>query len=153
MRLAHQIAAAIFLLLGAFMVERALVYQVFVEKIGTGPGFMPMLTGGGIVLLALLLLLDSTRHQPRQLPAGFVPDRTGWYRLGGVVGTLTAAIGAMNFLGFRLTMFLFVALVMSLLGRHGLWLTLAVALGVSLGVHWAFENKLAVPLPVGILGF
>lgn len=127
--------------------ERALVYQVFIEKIGTGPGFMPMLTGSGIVLLALLLLTDSTRYQPKQLPSGFVPDRAVLYQLGGVIGALAAAIAAMNYLGFRVTMFLFVALVMSALGRHGLWLTLAVALAVSVGIHWVFVNKLMVPLP------
>lgn len=147
MRLANQIAAVLFLLLGAFMLERALVYQVFIEKIATGPGFMPMLTGGGIVLLALLLLTDSTRNQPKQLPSGFVPDRAVLYQLGGVIGALTAAIAAMNYAGFRVTIFLFVASVMYVLGRHSLLLILTIALAVSVGIHWVFVNKLMVPLP------
>ncbi len=152
MRSLNQLAALLFLLLGLFMVERAFVYKVFIEKIGTGPGFMPMLTGLGIVLLAVLLLLES-RGEPRALRAGFLPDRAGWRRIGGVVGALTGAIAGMNVLGFRAAIFLFVVVVMSLVGTHRLPVRLAVALCVSIAVHWAFVNKLTVPLPTGVLGF
>jgi hypothetical protein len=152
-RALDQVAAILFLLLGGFMVERAFVYKVFIEKIGTGPGFMPMLTGIGIMILAVLLFVETSRHQPRQLRPGFLPDGAAWRQIGGVIAALTGAIAGMNFLGFRVAIFLFVIVVMSLVGRHRLLVRLTVALCVSLTVHWAFVNKLTVPLPAGVLGF
>lgn len=152
MRALNQLAALLFLLLGAFMVQRAFVYKVFIEQIGTGPGFMPMLTGIGILILAVLLFLES-RIEPRGLRPGFLPDGAGWRRIGGVVAALAAAIAGMNVLGFRVAIFLFVVVVMSLVGTHRLLVRLAVGLCVSVAVHWAFVNKLTVPLPAGMLGF
>ena len=135
------------------MVRQAFVYRLFIPKIGMGPGFMPLLTGAGIMLLAISLCITSTRARPAQLPAGFIPDRAGVLRLTAVVGALMGVIAGMDYLGFRLTTFLFVTFLVSVLHKQRLVLTLIVALAVSAGAYWAFVTELKVPLPVGILGF
>ncbi len=153
MRRGEQIAALCFLAVGLYMMRQALVYGLFVPKIGMGPGFMPMLTGAALVLLAGALLVSATRAQPAPLPPGFLPDRAGAFRLATVVGALVAVIAGMDYLGFRVTIFLFVTLLVSALGKQRLVLTLAVALAASVGAYWGFVTQLKVPLPVGTFGF
>lgn len=153
MRLANQLVAAIFLAVGLGMMQQANEYGLFIPNAGAGPGLLPMLTGGAIAVLAIVVVVNSVRTESKELPGDFIPEHTGRVQLVAIIGAMFAVVVLLEPLGFRLTMFLFFLSLIPLLGGRKWPLTVAVALIGSIGVFWFFQDMLAVPLPLGAFGF
>ena len=65
---------------------------------------------------------------------------------------LIAAAAAFEPLGFRLTMLVFIAVLLPMLGARS-WIAIALcAVAGSFGVFHVFFYWLKVPLPIGVLG-
>jgi putative tricarboxylic transport membrane protein len=152
LRLGNQIIAILFILLGLFFLTQSPQYQLFTLDAGAGPGLLPMLTGGAIVLAAIGLLVVSQSTEPVALEPDLVPHGWGLVRLLGIIAALAMVVVLMSDLGYRITMFLFLVATIRLLGRFNPLLILAVALAGSFGLYWVFNDKLLVILPVGPFG-
>lgn len=153
MRLFNQVVAALFIAIGLFIIWQAQRYQMFTDTNGAGPGFLPTLTGGGMVIVALVILINSSRHEPKELAPGVLPERSGILRVGALVASLGFVIVGIEDLGYRLAMFAYLLFVMLLLSKQKWFVTIGVALGGSVGVFWLFVDQLNVMLPTGMFGF
>lgn len=138
--------------------------------------------GGGLVLLALVVLVES-RGLPlgslRQPGPGYLPvvlallllgfgaallavggrapriaalGWSDWRHALAVLGAGAFAAAALERLGFRLTMAVVLAFLLGVVERRGLLPTLLFAVGLSLGTFLVFHTLLRVPLPRGPFG-
>jgi putative tricarboxylic transport membrane protein len=140
------------------------------------------LAGSVVVVLAALVVWQSRglpigsfgRPGPGALPVGLAAIMGGlgalvaWRGHGSALGTLrwpegprafgilaavAFAAGAIESLGYRLTMAIVVVFLLRGLERKG-WLASALAAsGLSFGSYWLFATLLRTPLPVGPFGF
>lgn len=149
MRLGNQIIAGVFLLLGLMFVQQAPQYRLFTPDTGAGPGLTPLLTGAAMALTAVVLMVVAQRTEAPALEPGIIPERDGMIRLAGVLAALVAVVALMGTLGYRITMFLFLAFTIRLLGRFNPLLIMAIALAGSVGLYWLFNDRLMVVLPRG----
>lgn len=145
-----RISWSVLLLLGAFVVYESLQINYYGSDFGPGPGFFSFWLGILVILLSFVELLRTRgKHEP--IPAGFFPAGSGVARIGAILGALLGALLLLNRLGFSLTMFLFSAVLLRVLGRQPWWLILLLALAGSFGTAYMFR-QLQVLLPRGILG-
>lgn len=143
----------IVLLAGAAIVVTA---SGFPEMAGMayGPEFFPILIGIGFCLCGLSLLVSGlvaqrggARMPLLTLPAWF-DDRVAIMRAIGVVLAVVAYALFSGWLGFLLTVFLITAGLLFLMNASML-ITLPVAIGLPLVLHYGFSVMLRVPLPRG----
>lgn len=153
MRLFNQVVVAVFIALGLFIMWQAQRYQIFTDKLGTGPGFLPSLTGAGMVIAAVVIFVNSTRHDPRGLAPGLTPDRKGTSFVLALVASMAVVIVGLEVIGYRIAMFVYLLFLLLLLSKQNWLVTLSVALVGSFGVFWLFTEQLNVLLPTGMFGF
>ncbi len=129
------------------------------DALGPGPGFFPLILAVlGIVLTVALIagLVRGTEGPDGVADAApsddLVPDRAAMFRIVGLIVLMVAAFAALDPLGYRVTSFLFVSLVLLVLGARNYVAILIVALVLSFGVFHSFFYWLKVPLPIGGLG-
>jgi putative tricarboxylic transport membrane protein len=146
-----RIAAIFFLLVGTFFA----VYARTVE-IGTwnepGPGFLPFWAGVTISIMALALLVMSLGKKGPVRPS-FFPEAGSWKR---VFATFMALIGynfIFDYLGFALTTFLFVGVLVKFIFPQSWVKTVIVAMSAAIIARLLFINFLETQLPKGFLGF
>lgn len=150
-RRAWQVASVAFLALSAFALVESLQLSLK-DPLGPGPGFFPFwlsLIGG---VLALALLVQVSLGWAETPGATLVPERAAARRVGLVLLGLAGAAALLDPLGFRLTLALFNAYLLTALGVRRVWVTAVFALAGSFGVFYVFYHWLKVPLPVGVLG-
>jgi putative tricarboxylic transport membrane protein len=148
----YQIAGLALLALAAAVVYGALQLRYY-TSLGPGPGFFSFWIGIVLGLLAIIMIAQTLREAPEKLPWDFVPDRTGWLRIGTVFLALLFATLGLERLGYCLTMFAVFVLLLRSLGSYGWLPTMAAAAVASFGTYYIFVKWLSVPLPAGILGF
>jgi hypothetical protein len=114
-----------------------------------GAGFFPLLLGVSLGLLSLVLL-GASLLVPAGAATSFRPERSTVLYL---AASLVAAVVLFERAGFVITMALFAAVAMKILGPMS-WLT-AAGLGVvgSVVAYLVFGRLLLIALPSGILPF
>jgi putative tricarboxylic transport membrane protein len=121
------------------------------DALGPGPGFFPFwLSLIGAALTVAMLIQDARGRDVG--PASILPNRQAILQGGGVLAALTIAAALLEPLGFRLTMLLFIAGLLPVLGARSPSAVLLTAAAGSFGVFHVFYYWLKVPLPVGALG-
>ena len=146
-----RISAIFFLIIGGFFA----LYARSVD-IGTwqepGPGFLPFWAGLTIAIMSLALLLKNLKRKGPVRPS-FFPESESWKR---VLTTFLALI-VYNFifdlLGFALTTFLFVGVLVKFIFPQSWAKTLIVAVSAAIIARLLFINFLETQLPKGFLGF
>lgn len=151
MRRAYQLAGAVFLGLGLYVIFQARRMDYF-TPLGPGPGFFPFWLGIFMALLAVLWLARVTLGSAESAPPGFVPDRRGTARLLAVVGALAAFTWLVDRIGYSLAMLPFAFALLAGLGRHHWVLSLAISLAGSFGLYYVFRYWLGVQLPPSAVG-
>lgn len=123
-----------------------------------GPAFFPSLIGIGFCLCGLSLLISGLLARRREagapsltLPAWF-QDRRAVMRAFGVVLAVIAYALFSGWLGFLLTVFLITVGLLLLLDVSKR-ITVPIAIGLPLLLHYGFATVLRVPLPRGPLEF
>jgi putative tricarboxylic transport membrane protein len=111
---------------------------------GPGPGFVPLLLGGVLALLGLLLVIQHARGRAASEQA--VP---GWAQAAGVLGLLALYVAALAHLGYAPATVAFVAVSMWRCGARSPLLVIGTAVGFTLAVWVVFTVLFAVPLPRG----
>lgn len=118
-----------------------------------GPGFLPFVTGMILVALSLALLISGLMNRGGRAGSKEEPMPGGQAlkRILKVLGALCLYVLLLEPLGFLLTTFLFMALLLRLEPRNGFFILFG-AIGATLFFFVLFKVLLRVPLPQGILG-
>ncbi|HYL80391.1 MAG TPA: tripartite tricarboxylate transporter TctB family protein [Candidatus Acidoferrum sp.] len=146
MRKAERIVASLCVLLGlaVFWQARGMEY---LTSIGPGPGFFPWWLGLILTGLSVAWLLSAVWRSGGKEERRFFPEWSGLRRILLVTGAILAVGIVMEFVGFQLAMFAFVAFVLTALGWRGWGLTVILSAVMSAGVYHAFTRWLDVRLP------
>lgn len=158
MRRGWLVAAGTFLVLFAGTIYLSSKLPLL-DALGPGPGFFPLILALLGVMLSLVLLVQLVRQPDAAVGApdpdaseDLVPDRSAMFRIVGIIVLLLAAFTALDPLGYRLTAFVFITLLLLVLGVRNYIAIALVALALSFGVFHSFYYWLKVPLPIGAFG-
>jgi putative tricarboxylic transport membrane protein len=151
MKRPYQITSVVLLMVAAFVALESLSMRYY-TSLGPGPGFFLRWLSILLAILAVAMLGKATFGKPETMPSDFFADRTGYLRIGAVVGALVAVTVLMRPIGFRLVMLGFYFFILIVLGRQSVLLTVIIALAGSFGVYHVFVHWLATPLPIGLFG-
>jgi putative tricarboxylic transport membrane protein len=113
--------------------------------------FFPVILATLLLFLSLILLGQALRGAP----TGRGPERIeteGWFRIGATLATLVGFALALERLGFLLSTFLLMVLLLRAIEPQAWPKVIAVALVTSLVVYAIFGWLLGIPLPAGVLG-
>jgi putative tricarboxylic transport membrane protein len=138
--------AVAFLLLGAFICVEALQVPFGSVRM-PGAGFFPLILGLAVGAFSLMLL-GVTLTSPPGAAAHVWPERPEVVYL---AGTLLASVWLFERAGFLLTMTLFLAVAMRVLGKMSWLRALVLALVGSVAAYVVFSRGLLIALPSGIL--
>ena len=116
---------------------------------GPGSGFMPLLAGVLIAVIALARLVIT----PRRPRAAFWPDAAGARRVVLCVVALCAMAALMPLLGFFVASLLVMGFLMRLTSTYRLAAVIGLAVFSSLVIYGLFHTLLGVQLPRGLVGF
>ncbi|KWX62492.1 hypothetical protein ASJ79_08680 [Mycobacterium sp. NAZ190054] len=120
--------------------------------LGPGPGLLPLILGCALVALTAIWAVQSVvERRTAAVEAQDAAEPLDRTYVVGVVGGLIMLAIAMPFVGFQISMTVFLFLELLLLGRQRWWIALAVALVGSFGVFVLFDRVLAVQLPLSSL--
>jgi putative tricarboxylic transport membrane protein len=138
-------------LLGIFLAALLISFDYsLTDALGPGPGFFPFwLSLIGAALTAGILVQEAREPDPGALDW---PDRPAALQAAAVLVGLSAAAALIEPLGFRPTMLIFIAGLLSALGAASPVAIVLTALAGSFGVFHVFYYWLKVPLPIGTLG-
>jgi putative tricarboxylic transport membrane protein len=125
----------------------------YMAPTGPGPGFFPFWLGALLAVLSIIWLLQSSMGPKEPVEEGFIPSREGTVRVLSVVAALAIFSWVVELFGFQLTMLVFLAMLLTTLGRQNLMTTAAVAIGGSFGVYYIFTQWLEVSLPGSSIDF
>lgn len=152
MRQADMIGGLLAVFLGGLAVHQSSQMEYW-SSFGPGPGFIPLWSGVLIAIGGLLLTFQAWKRAKDKAPEKDPQQR---YRLiqVAVVAALTMVLAvAVDFVGFSLPTFVFLAFLTGWLGDHKLVTTLTVSAGLTATFHFVFGYFLEVPLPKGWIGF
>ena len=113
---------------------------------GPGPGYVPLLLAALLAACAAALVIRGGGARLRDME---------WAEAGHAAAILGACLFtavALDRLGYRLTMALFLLFLYAAVERRRLLVALALAVGLALASHWMFDTALRVPLPRGPFG-
>ena len=118
-----------------------------------GPGFMPFWVGVILAILSCWLLYDTFRRTPsEQDQKSILPAKHALYRVGIIFLMLFGVLIFMPFLGFPLTIALFVAAILKFLERYSILKSIGYGV-VYAAVTWIiFEYFMEMGFPTGFLG-
>jgi len=140
--------ALVFLLLAAFICFEALQVPFGGLRM-PGAGFFPLLLGVALGVFSLMLLGTSLLTPAAGSP-DVRPERPEVFYL---VGTIFAAVLLFELAGFLLTMALFTAVAMKVLGSMSWATAVVLAVAGSVTAYVVFSRVLLIALPSGILPF
>ncbi len=146
-----RVAAIFFLIVGGFFA----IYARSVD-VGTwsepGPGFLPFWAGIVMAVMAAALIVGSFRTKGAAMPS-FFPESNSWKRVVATFASLVAYAFSLQYLGFTLTTFLFVAFLVKFIFPQTWTRALVVAVLSSLATRILFVDLLKTQLPAGFVGF
>lgn len=131
-----------------------LSYSVTHYKLGTvrmpKEGFLPLLLGIGMVGLSGFLFIQSLAGKG---DAKNVKLNIPWLRFAGMIAASLAYALLLNTLGYCISTFLFLLVILKLAKLEGWKLPLIISLACAAAFYLLFKVALGVMLPVGFLGF
>jgi uncharacterized membrane protein SirB2 len=113
-----------------------------------GPAYMPALLAA-VLLVSGVLIVALGRDAATLGAAGWAE----WRHTAAILGACAFVALALERLGYRLTMALACAFLLSIVERKGVVPTVLFAAGMAAGTHYLFDTVLRVQLPRGLFGF
>ena len=150
------ISGSFLLLLGLFLAIRSTDLRIW-SRSGPGAGFFPLIIGLIICLLSLILLLqyilskragDKAQAAPRGIPE---EERPALIKVFSYLLLMVLYGVLMKSLGFFLTTFLFLFVILKYTERQGWRRTLLIGSIATVASYLLFETYLGVPLPMGVM--
>jgi len=117
-----------------------------------GPGFLPFWAGVGLGVFSIILLVRSSLAKKE---GGGLRELIGkkWRNVVLVVGSLFVYAILLPSIGYLITTFGLLILLLGLLGRMRLWVRVGGALIIAVSTYVIFDVWLQLQLPAGILDF
>ena len=113
-----------------------------------GPGYMPMLLASILAAMGALVIWTGGRSL-----AWTSLSWSEWRHAVAILAACAFAGLALERIGYRLTVIVLVSFLLWVVERKRPAVTVATALGLSLGTFYVFSTLLRVPLPLGPGGF
>ncbi|MDI6755407.1 MAG: tripartite tricarboxylate transporter TctB family protein [Thermodesulfobacteriota bacterium] len=138
--------------LSLWLVLESLKFQ-YLSKFGPGPGFLPFWLG--IVLGVISIFKFISTFNKKKVSEGNEPRLPGWKslsRLGLIMLIMAGFALFMNILGFILTVFFFVSILLFALEGVGILKSIYYGIMFSAFIFLVFRYLLEVDLPKGWLG-
>ena len=150
MKRANLVAATGLLVLAGFLLfeSRQLSFGTFRVP---HTGFFPKILVGLLLLLSLSCLAQTLRGAEAKRRAANIPAE-GWFRIGATLATLVGYAVVLEWLGFLLSTFLLMVLLLRAIEAPKWSKVILVALTTALVSYILFAWLLGVPLPAGLLG-
>ncbi len=124
----------------------------FWSEFGPGPGFMPVMLGAGLVIMGTSVAIVGWPRRERAQP--FESPSFGSLRKPLLVAALLAMyLALLGWLGFAVATALFVFALLYWVEARRFWFALALATGITLGLHVVFVTLLNTSLPAGVLAW
>ncbi|MEW6670089.1 MAG: tripartite tricarboxylate transporter TctB family protein [Thermodesulfobacteriota bacterium] len=152
MKRVYQIASFFFLAFSAYLVFESRQMEYYAD-LGPGPGFFPFWLGITLAALSTIWLVQASIGSPQAIEDDFIPGRRGALRVLSIVVMMVLFAWVVDFLGFQLSMLIFLGFLLIVLGRRGPMVTAAVAIVGSFGVYYVFTRWLDVNLPASSIEF
>ena len=116
------------------------------------PGFFPLIIGIVLGLLSLILFVKSWLGKKESgEDFRFFPERGGWMKIGLTLGTMFVFYLIFESLGFLLTSFFLILVLIRFVEPHKWSYSLEIAVLISFGCFFLFKVLLKSDLPMGIL--
>ena len=135
-----------------------LAFVVGGVRMGLGPldapgsGFFPTMIGGILSALSLVLLAATALGKMRAMETQpFWKESNSWVKVSLVVSSLIFYMAFLEYLGYIATTIVFILFLLKLVGKKNWWISLTMALLVSLGSYALFKMALGVYLPRGLM--
>ena len=113
--------------------------------------FFPVILATLLLILSLILLGQALRGAPTGRGRERI-EAEGWYRIGATLVTLVGFALVLERLGFLLSTFLLMVLLLRAIEPQAWPKVIAVALVTALVAYAIFGWLLGIPLPAGVLG-
>ncbi|MDA3627617.1 tripartite tricarboxylate transporter TctB family protein [Saccharopolyspora sp. WRP15-2] len=145
-------------LLGAGFAVSAFGYGVLLPESRIGPGFLPLVAGGLLAVLSVLLLVEQLRRpQPSSAVRGVddfgrTPQQRVWI-LRRVFVLLPVAVALVPVLGMVCALGVLVLVISTWLERRRLLPAVLLSASSAAAMYVVFAVVLQVPLPTGVFGF
>ncbi len=142
--------AILLLLLSIWVIHqsRSLVYT---EEFSPGAGFFPFWLGISLLVLSLVLFVNSAVLQSAETEASPLPGKQALLRILFIVGSLLASIIVFERIGFLLSTFLLVAVLLIHLEDYRWYSGIGLSACMVFAIYALFKLGLKVPLPAGFL--
>ena len=112
-----------------------------------GPGAMPTLLASTLLVCSIGLVIGGRRGKPAA-----TVQWTEWRHAVFILGTCAFMALALERFGYRVTIFIALLALVSVLEKKGWIAGIVFAAGFSFGTHYLFNSLLHVPLPQGPFG-
>jgi len=143
-----------FFSISLFFIAGSFRYPIW-DKYGPGPGLFPLVLGVIFSVLSLILFFERLTNHLNRKGTGLVePDLPSFSDINRVLFCLCFFFFfyfSLNILGYLITVFLFMAFALKLLGKEPLKLSFSISILTSLFVYFLFVNLLGIRLPIGII--
>ena len=125
----------------------------YMTEFTPGPGFFPFWVGVILAILSCWLLFDTFRRKPSEADAmRILPEKHALYRVTFIFLMLFGVRMLMPYLGFPVTVCLFVAGILFSLERYGIVKSIGYGIAYA-AVTWViFEHFMEMGFPKGFLG-
>lgn len=144
-----QVVSLLFLAMSIYVMTEA-QKLTYLTPLGPGAGFFPFWLG---LTMAVLTIVWFAQVTFKTVDPIVLPDRSGVVRIVSLLVALILFTTLLNTLGFQVTMFIFLTVILFALGRQNIFVTFAIAFAGSFGVYYIFHNWLHVYLPLSSVGF
>ncbi|MGE5256473.1 MAG: tripartite tricarboxylate transporter TctB family protein [Hyphomicrobiales bacterium] len=145
-----RIAGVFFFGVGAFFALYATTIEIGAWN-EPGPGFLPFWGGITLVTMSAALLARTWKRKGIALPP-FFPERDSWKRVAATFAALIAYNLVFDALGFTVTTFLFIGVLVKFIFPQSWLRSFVVAAAAALIARLLFVNFLQTQLPQGFLG-
>ena len=116
-----------------------------------GPGFMPILVGGALSSLSIVLVALTLIAGPSQERTSFWQEKTSWRKVLFVLLSLIFYLLFLNPIGYIITTSLFLIYLLKFIGKKGWRSSVLVGLVASAVSYFVFKVVLEVRLPAGMI--
>ncbi|MFC0531479.1 tripartite tricarboxylate transporter TctB family protein [Phytohabitans kaempferiae] len=148
---AWQLAAAGLAGVGVYVLVNSRSHD-YLDGVGPGGGFFPFWIGLFSVLTGVALFVGTTWRGLDRSMGWSRTARGPVLRILATVAALASAAILWEWLGFRISAFLMLVVLLRLYGARSWWWLVAFAAAASLLVFFTFHDLLQVPLPLGPFG-
>lgn len=148
MKRTYQITAISLLIFSAFIANESLQLKYYTQ-LGPGPGFFSFWLSLVLAVLATAMFYQATFRNSDPKPGDFDDSRVAYFRMLTICAAWIWVTVMLEPLGYRLTMAVFISVLLLALGRVKWYLIILITILGSIIGYWFFHDIMRVLLPIG----